>query len=117
MRGARERKTKAPKASSRKPFESEDATLAAPTKKDRKREKGRRGAWKHDEVDENGFEVISLSDGPQHGQTERRGAMGAVNMYSLCEDVFYQWEDLLGSRQALKTRLDAITAVTARARF
>ena len=41
----------------------------------------------------------------------RKGGMGAVNLYSLAEDVFMQWEELLGSREALRSRVHTIAAV------
>jgi hypothetical protein len=71
-------------------------------KKGSKRDKYLKGAPGSDDDDDQGR-------GSALG-SQRRG-MGGVNLNSLAEIVFFQWEELLGSREVLKRRVDTIAAV------
>jgi hypothetical protein len=111
MYSGRERKTKSTKAKG-----SRGAAAAAAAEQEGQ-EKKKKGS-KRDKYLKTTVDPEDSDEAPQQGArlgpaSQRRG-MGAVNLYSLAENVFMQWEELLGSREGLKRRIETISAVHGR---
>lgn len=107
--GGREKKTKPAKAgrSRASAAEHEDDVVLKPVQASRKAKKGSKRDNKYDRDDENFQPDESTAN---RFLAPRRG-MGARDVEMLAENVFMQWEELLGSREALKRRVDTIAAV------
>lgn len=116
--GGRERKTKPAKYKGRgeQSHDGDDSFEDAAffqkgqrsPKKASKRDKYIKGFTSSTDEDDSSPKISG--EGP--GKDKGRRLLGAVNLYSVAENLFTQWEELLGSREGLKSRLDSIAAVS-----